>query len=469
MKTYPSILTAKWMHALAALALLFWSTDLRAVGDAPDLDGDGVPNIVDPDVDNDGIPNALDKNIDGGIAKTGPYSGQYIGDHIENENPAEDDIDDDGLADDSLAETDTDGDGKLDDSDLEDDIDGDGRKDDASAERDIDGDGKEDDSEMEDDIDGDGKDDDDATEQDIDGDNKLDGTDDDIDGDGKANGDAAELDTDGDGKANDDPDEHDNDGDGAEDRYDDDDDNDGTGDIDETNHVGEDDEGVIELELTRQAIAPVGSHTVAKYQRLATGTAKFKVEVDDLPNAIYELFVGGISRGTLQVSGNGGHTSGDKIFKTPPFSGDAVLLDFDVAEQTVALRRDGMDYFTGTMPAAPGTTAPGGTGTVSVNLSTSGSTPAGAAAHAAIEFAAGNPDKLQIETEDLPAGSYEVLVGDIQRGTITVSGASATLIFKLNPGVGELPLNFATAGQSISIVQGTTSLFSGTLPTAPAP
>ena len=51
------------MHALAALALLFWSTDLRAVGDAPDLDGDGVPNIVDPDVDNDGIPNALDKNI----------------------------------------------------------------------------------------------------------------------------------------------------------------------------------------------------------------------------------------------------------------------------------------------------------------------------------------------------------------------------------------------------------------------
>lgn len=454
------------MHALAALALLLWCTDLRAVGSAPDLDGDGIPNIVDPDVDNDGIPNALDRNIDGGIAKTGPYSGQYIGDHIENENPAEEDIDDDGLADDSLAETDTDGDGKLDDSDLEDDIDGDNRKDDAASERDIDGDGKDDDSEMEDDIDGDGKDDDDPTEQDIDGDNKLDGTDDDIDGDGKANGDAAELDTDGDGKANDDPEEHDDDGDGAEDRYDDDDNNDGIDDIDDPTHIGDDDEGEIELELTRQAAAPAGSNATAKYQRMATGTAKFKVEVDDLPSGGYELFVSGISRGSLVISG--GHTSGDKVYKSPA-SGSAVLLDFEVAEQTVALRHDGLDYFTGTMPAAPGTTAPGGTGTISVNLSTSGSTPAGAAAHAAIEFDSGIPDKLQIEVEDLPAGSYQVLISDTQRGVITVSGGSTTLIFKVSPGVGELPLNFASTGQSISITQGSTTLFSGLLPIAPTP
>ncbi len=458
------------MHALAALALLLWCSDLRAVGDAPDLDGDGVPNIVDPDVDNDGIPNALDKNIDGGIAKTGPYSGQYIGDHLENENPAEDDIDDDGLADDSLAETDTDGDGKLDDSDLEDDIDGDGRKDDASAERDIDGDGKEDDSEMEDDIDGDGKDDDDATEQDIDGDNKLDGTDDDIDGDGKLNGDAAEVDTDGDGKANDDPEEHDDDGDGAEDRYDDDDDNDGTGDIDETNHVGDDDEAVIELDLTRGPAAPNNSQAIAKYQRLATGTAKFKIEVDDLPNAIYEIFVAGTSRGTFQVSGNGGHTSGDKIYKTAPLTGGAVLLDFAVAEQTIVIRRNGDDYFTGTMPAAPGTTGTGGSGTYTVNLTSTNDAPANAEAHAALQFAANGPDQLQIEAEYLTPGTYNVIVGDVLRGTFTVTVSTGVLIFKTSPASGELPLTFLTASQSISIAQGSTTLFSGVLPaTPPAP
>ena len=59
---------------------------------------------------------------------------------------------------------------------------------------------------------------------------------------------------------------------------------------------------------------------------------------------------------TLEVSGNGGHTSGDKTFKTAPLSGNAVLLDFDVAGQSVALRRNGEDYFTGTMPTAPGST-----------------------------------------------------------------------------------------------------------------
>lgn len=82
----------------------------------PDLDGDGVPNVVDPDIDNDGIPNALDRNIDGGIPKSGPHKGRYIGDHLDNDNPAEKDIDDDGLADDSLGEEDIDGDG-LDDDD----------------------------------------------------------------------------------------------------------------------------------------------------------------------------------------------------------------------------------------------------------------------------------------------------------------------------------------------------------------
>lgn len=130
-----------------------------AVG--PDLDGDGVPNVVDPDIDNDGIPNALDRNIDGGIPKSGPHKGRHIGDHLDNDNPAEKDIDDDGLADDSLGEADIDGDGKRDDSVVEGDVDGDHRLDHSSAETDMDGDGREDAAAEEDDVDGDGFDDDD--------------------------------------------------------------------------------------------------------------------------------------------------------------------------------------------------------------------------------------------------------------------------------------------------------------------
>jgi hypothetical protein len=48
-----------------ALALAFhflFPLSGRAVIWSPDdIDGDGIPNIVDPDVDNDGIPNGLDR------------------------------------------------------------------------------------------------------------------------------------------------------------------------------------------------------------------------------------------------------------------------------------------------------------------------------------------------------------------------------------------------------------------------
>jgi hypothetical protein len=158
MKHFPS--SSLWTLSLAsAVVLALACVPVWAVG--PDLDGDGVPNVVDPDIDNDGIPNALDRNIDGGIPKSGPHKGRHIGDHLDNDNPAEKDIDDDGLADDSLGEADIDGDGKRDDSVVEGDVDGDHRLDHSSAETDMDGDGREDGAAEEDVIDGDGFDDDD--------------------------------------------------------------------------------------------------------------------------------------------------------------------------------------------------------------------------------------------------------------------------------------------------------------------
>ena len=119
---------------VAALTLFFTAPGtLRAGNPTPaDLDGDGIPNIVDPDVDNDGIPNGLDRNVDGGKAKSGPFAGTHIGDHLRNTNPLELDIDGDGLNDDALDEEDIDGDGLNDDASDELDIDGDQRPDDRS-------------------------------------------------------------------------------------------------------------------------------------------------------------------------------------------------------------------------------------------------------------------------------------------------------------------------------------------------
>ena len=180
---------------ILALGLAVSTTQsLKAQTAVNDLDRDGIPNISDTDVDNDGIVNGSDSNIDGGVAKTGPLKGQYIGDRIANDNAAELDMDADGLLDNAANESDIDGDRLADNSKLELDIDADGRPDTAATESDIDGDGLADNA---------------ANEMDIDGDNLLDGGSGefDIDGDGSANG--LDGDVDGDGLANNsDPDMH---------------------------------------------------------------------------------------------------------------------------------------------------------------------------------------------------------------------------------------------------------------------
>lgn len=170
-----------------------------------DLDRDGIPNSSDPDIDNDGIPNSLDLNIDGGLCKSGPLRGRYIGDRIPNDSLAELDIDDDGKLDDALEEEDIDGDRRNDDAASELDIDGDRRNDDAVNELDIDGDGLLDDSSLEDDTDGDGRRDG-IEDSDDDGDGRSDSVDDDDDGDGhrgrnRGGDDDDETDDDDDGTA----------------------------------------------------------------------------------------------------------------------------------------------------------------------------------------------------------------------------------------------------------------------------
>ena len=95
-----------------------------------DIDGDGIPDASDPNVDNDGFLNGADLNIDGGVAQSGPATGQHVGDLLNNDDPNELDMDRDGKADDTATELDIDGDGLADDAAGETDIDADGKADD---------------------------------------------------------------------------------------------------------------------------------------------------------------------------------------------------------------------------------------------------------------------------------------------------------------------------------------------------
>jgi len=189
-----NVVNLKIASQILALGLAVSTTPLlKAQTAVNDLDRDGIPNISDTDVDNDGILNGSDSNIDGGVAKSGPLKGQYIGDRIANDNAAELDMDADGLLDNAANESDIDGDRLADNSKLELDIDADGRPDTATNETDIDGDGLADNAANETDIDGDNLLDGGRGEVDTDGDGSANGLDGDVDGDGLANDSDADM------------------------------------------------------------------------------------------------------------------------------------------------------------------------------------------------------------------------------------------------------------------------------------
>ena len=458
---------------IVAISLAIFPLHLRAATSAPDLDGDGIPNIVDPDIDGDGIPNALDDNVDGGIAKSGPYKGQYLGDHVNNDNPAESDIDSDSLADDSLGETDIDGDSKNDSDPLELDEDGDRRLDSSPAELDIDGDGRMDDANNEDDIDGDSLDDDDIVEADIDGDNSTDTVDSDIDGDSRSNNASNEDDIDGDGRLNDDDD--DDDGDSLGNRNDDDDNNDGLKDEDDDDHDNEVDEEKLRDDLTLAPAALRNSEASVSIQRMATGTITLKIEAGDCNPVVYEIIIGGITRGTLVAEGKPGKASGDRKFRTG-VSGEYLPINFDVIGQPILIRYNGVDYYTGVIPTPPDA-PPGGDGEPPVTSSKTTKLVAAAGvsseaeAEVTVDFGLAGVIELEIEAEEIPAGTYDISVDGTIRGTLVIeldgSDLKGSRHFEVIPDeADELLLDFPVTGKSIAITRNGTTWFRGTIPTA---
>lgn len=459
------------LKLLAAALLGLSATHARAGVAAPDLDGDGVPNIVDPDVDNDGIPNALDENIDGGIAKNGPYAGQYLGDHVNNDNPAEKDIDDDGLADDSLGETDTDGDAWTDDDPQEDDTDGDARDDSQPAERDMDGDGRLDDELAEDDIDGDSLDDDDFVEDDIDGDHSSDSMDDDIDGDSRGNSTVDDDDIDGDGRGNSADDENDDDGDGVHDRDDADDNNDGIEDHNDDNHHGEPDEIEQQADLAAGPAAPSGASARVVFQSMASGQKELKVRGRDFPAGSYDIVIAGIVRGTLVMENDNGELRGETEFET---GDDDHPLDFPVAGEAISLVQGGVVWFSGTIPTPPPppVVEPHDDGHEHSRiqpLARAAGLPAEAKAEAEIDIGLAGVVVFEVEMESMPVGAYEVTVDGTVRGTLQVVAlperTRGVLRFETAPDApGELALDFPVTGRPVTIRQGGTIFFSGTVP-----
>lgn len=105
------------------------------------------------------------------------------------------------------------------------------------------------------------------------------------------------------------------------------------------------------------------------------------------------------------------------------------------------------------------------------SLTRSGSAPNGSKAKVELSIV-GSEIELELQVEDVPVGNYDVSVGGVVRGVISVvaagGGTKGRLKFESSPDqAGEALLNFAASGQAVQISKSGTVYFTGNSPTAP--
>lgn len=193
----------------------------------------------------------------------------------------------------------------------------------------------------------------------------------------------------------------------------------------------------------------------------------FQVEIEDVDVGAYEVVVGGIVRGTLTVIDVDGETEGELEFDTDADEPGELPLDFDPVGQTVEVRQGATVFFSNVV-GAPG--GPGSCGEAfdEPNLDNVGPDP-DADGKARFRQELDCDRDFRVEAEDLPVGDYEVVVGGIVRGTLTVADLGGgvfegELEFDNEVEPGKLLLDFDPRGLLVEVRQGATVFLSVTMP-----
>ena len=186
----------------------------------------------------------------------------------------------------------------------------------------------------------------------------------------------------------------------------------------------------------------------------------FRVEIEDVPVGGYELFVGGVLRGTIDVAfdPSTGENEGQIEFDTDPDDPGDRLLDFDPVGQTVEIVQGGTVFFSSVFdPADPGaqTCTP-----VEDTVLLAGTAAAPVASGEARHRVRDDCDRdYRVQVEDLPEGTYDLVVGGVVRAQIPVAfdpaeGQNRGEVEFDTADPGKLPLDFDPTGQTVEIVQG---------------
>ncbi len=211
-------------------------------------------------------------------------------------------------------------------------------------------------------------------------------------------------------------------------------------------------------DLTPTAAAP-GGRAEARYRQKSDGRRTFKVELEDVAAGDYDLYVGGVLRATIAVGAAEGEVEFDSAASPPKLP-----LDFDPRGAVIDVQQGATTVFSGVMAAqAPGVNAC--TGSESEETVTSTGVDPDGSAQARLRTKDDCERDFQVEIEDVPTGAYDVYVGGVLRGVLTVVdtgfGIEGELEFDTDPDdPGELLLDFDPTGAAVEVRQGATVFFS---------
>lgn len=196
----------------------------------------------------------------------------------------------------------------------------------------------------------------------------------------------------------------------------------------------------------------------------------FRVEIEDLPLGDYNVLVGGVSRGSITVALVLGEPEGELEFDTDPNEPGEILLDFDPRGALIEIEQAGTIFLSrifddGSGGGPPPTCSAFDQEPALVNIGPDPDAKGKARYRAEVDCDA----DFRVEIEDLPLGDYELLVGGVNRGTITVvlvlGEPEGELEFDTDPDQpGEVLLTFDPLGQLVEVVQGGTVFLSLAFP-----
>jgi hypothetical protein len=193
-----------------------------------------------------------------------------------------------------------------------------------------------------------------------------------------------------------------------------------------------------------------------------SGKRVFKVELERAGAGPFELFVAGISRGTFSPIG----IIAKIRFASSSDDPGVLPLDFDPRGQSLEVRRNGVILFSGTLAALARGVNFASPRLSIVRIPSTGADPDGSA-EAKLRIDERARKHFDVEIEDVPVGTYDLLVNGVDVGNIVVTsvtgGTKGEVEFTSgDDDPGELPLTFDPVGKTLTVQQGATVFFQGT-------